>query len=104
MYKTSTVIKLRCPSCETEAYYAEDSICPVCKREMKEYTQCPCCGEFTIPEDECKDYCDSCISSVHKKLYDFLSELDEDEIEVLDDTIDDRFEWFMKDYKEKNNG
>lgn len=104
MVKTSSVIMLRCPFCGCEAYYAEDEKCPVCSTEMKEYTQCQCCGEFKVPANECEDFCCICKSTVHKKLYDFLKDLSEDEIYLLDETIDDRLEFFIRDYKEKNNG
>ena len=98
------IVKLRCPHCEHEAFSAEDNICDVCGTEMREWTECQCCGEYAIPETECEDFCNKCKSIVAKKLYDFLCGLTEEEIAVLDDTVDDRFEWFMRDYKEKNNG
>lgn len=101
MIKRVSAIKLRCPFCETESYYEEDNICPVCSTEMQQRTECQCCGEYSIPENECEDYCNECKSRVHKKMYEFLSELSEEEIALLDDTIDDGLEFFMQDYKEK---
>ena len=95
--------KLKCPfcGCETPAEY-EEEICCMCGSTMKEWTECLCCGEYNIPEGECDDFCDKCKNSVQKKLYDFLkANFTEKEITVLDEVVEEKFYWFIKEYEEK---
>ena len=96
--------KLRCPFCGSETVeVGEYDVCAMCGTTMKEWKQCECCGEYSIPEDVCADYCDTCRSGVQKKLYDFLkANFTEKEIKVLDETVEDSFYWFIKGYEEEH--
>lgn len=106
MVRCATKTKLRCPYCgsETTREY-EEEICCNCGTTMQEWKQCQCCGEFTIKGEECEDFCDTCKSTVKKKLYAFLKEnFTEKEIDVLDEVVEEKFYWFIKEYEESKNG
>lgn len=94
--------KLRCPFCGSETVeVGEYDVCAMCGTTMKEWKQCECCGEYSIPEDVCADYCDTCKKNAKDKLYHFLKEnFNEKQIEVLDEVADESFYWFIKDYEE----
>ena len=98
--------KLRCPFCDSETVREFTyEICSTCGTVMKEWKQCKCCGEYTIPENVCADFCAGCRKKVKDKLYKFLKEnFNETELEVLDEEVDTSFYWFLKDYEEANGG
>ena len=103
MNRTKT--KLRCPFCDGETVKEyTDETCATCGTTMVEWKLCECCGEYTIPYNECADFCQKCKSTVQKKLYAFLKGFTEKEIDVLDNTVDGSFYWFIKEYEEKENG
>ena len=98
------VIKLRCPYCDSETVReGTDETCAICGRTMLEWNECQCCGEYNIPDTECEDFCKTCKNIVKKKLYDFLKEnFTEKEIDVLDEVVEEKFYWFIKEYEEEN--
>lgn len=103
MFRAKT--KLKCPHCDGETVREwTDETCDTCGTTMQEWQECQCCGEFSIKGEDGEDYCDNCKNSVQKKLYDFLKEnFTEKEIDVLDEVVDEKLYWFMKEYEEKEN-